>query len=118
MIICTHPGWERLGEALLEEVALRLSRHERLVAFNAKQLACVKVHMPQAPFEVRYRIPCITQNSQLYQAPLTLITEATDETIYGQDFIDAHDVQTKTVLYAVEAYRRLSELVPSLVASV
>ena len=118
LIICTHPGWERLGEALLEEVALRLSRHERLVAFNTKQLACVKVHMPQAPFEVRYGIPCITQVSQLYQAPLTLITEATDETIYGQDFIDAHDVQTKTVLYAVETYRRLSELVPSLVASV
>jgi hypothetical protein len=90
-------------------VALKLSADKNLVAFNAKQLACVKVHMPDAPFEVRYGIPCIRQSGDYYQAPLTLITEATDETVYGQDFIDTHDAQTNTVLYAVEIYRRLAE---------
>jgi hypothetical protein len=90
-------------------VALKLSADKNLVAFNAKQLACVKVHMPDAPFEVRYGIPCIQQSSDYYQAPLTIITEATDETVYGQDFIDAQAAQMNTVLYAVEGYRRLAE---------
>jgi hypothetical protein len=109
LILCAHPGWEKIGEALIDEVALKLSADKNLVAFNAKQLACVKVHMPEAPFEVRYGIPCIRQSGDHYQAPLTIITEATDETVYGQDFIDTHDAQTNTVLYAVEIYRRLAQ---------
>jgi hypothetical protein len=108
LIMCAHPGWEKVGEALMDEVALKLSADKNLVAFNASQLACVKVHMPDAPFEVRYGIPCIQQSSDYYQAPLTIITEATDETVYGQDFIDAHHTQMNTVLYAVEGYRRLA----------
>jgi hypothetical protein len=109
LILCAHPGWEEIGEALMDEVALKLSADKNLVAFNAKQLACVKVHMPEAPFEVRYGIPCIRQVSEYYQAPMTIITEATDETVYGQDFIDTHDAQTNTVLNAVEIYCRLVE---------
>lgn len=109
VIICAHPGWEAIGEAVLEEVARRLGEDKGLVEFNARQLACVKVHMPEAPFEVRYGIPCIQQVSSYYQAPLTLITEATDETVYGQDFIDCQNAQMNTVLYAIEAYRRLAE---------
>lgn len=109
LILCAHAGWETVGEALIDEVALKLSADKNLVAFNAKQLACVKVHMPETPFEVRYGIPCIRQVSEYYQAPLTIITEATDETVYGQDFIDAQEVQTRTVLCAVEAYRRIAE---------
>jgi hypothetical protein len=108
LILCAHPGWETVGETLMDEVARKLSADESLVVFNAKQLACVKIHMPEAPFEVRYGIPCIRQMSEYYQAPLTIITEATDETVYGQDFIDAQRTQTNTVLYAVEAYRRLA----------
>jgi len=107
LILCAHPGWETIGEFLMDEVARKLSADKNLVAFNARQLACVKIHMPDAPFEVRYGIPCIRQTADHYQAPLTIITEATDETVYGQDFIDTHEAQTNTVLYAVESYRRL-----------
>lgn len=108
LIICTHPGWEAAGEALLDEVAKRLAEDKRLVEFNAKQIDCVRLHMPNAPFEVRYGIPVLKQVSSLYQAPMTIITEATDETVYEQIFVDCHEAQTRTVLYAVEAYRRLA----------
>lgn len=108
LIICTHPGWEAIGEALLDEVAKRLAEDKNLVEFNAKQIDCVRLHMPNAPFEVRYGIPVLKQVGSLYQAPLTIITEATDETVYEQIFVDCHDAQTRTVLYAVEAYRRLA----------
>jgi hypothetical protein len=108
LIVCTHPGWEAAGEALLDEVARRLAEDKTLVEFNAKQIDCVRLHMPNAPFEVRYGIPVLKQVNSYYQAPLTIITEATDETVYDQTFIDCHDAQTRTVLYAVEAYRRMA----------
>lgn len=108
LIVCTHPGWEAIGEALLDEVAKRLAEDRKLVEFNAKQIECVRLHMPNAPFEVRYGIPILKQVGSLYQAPLTIITEATDETVYEQIFVDCHEAQTRTVLYAVEAYHRLA----------
>ncbi|MDR6666558.1 M14 family zinc carboxypeptidase [Rhizobium sp. 1399] len=108
LIVCTHPGWEAIGEALLDEVAKRLAEDKSLVEFNAKQIDCVRLHMPNAPFEVRYGIPILKQVGSMYQAPLTIITEATDETVYEQVFVDCHEAQTRTVLYAVEAYRRLA----------
>lgn len=108
LIVCTHPGWEAIGEAILEDVAKRLTEDKSLVEFNARQIDCVRLHMPNAPFEVRYGIPVLKQVSSLYQAPVTIITEATDETVYEQVFVDCHEAQTRTVLYAVEAYRRLA----------
>jgi len=108
LIVCTHPGWEAIGETILEEVAKRLAEDKSLVEFNARQIDCVRLHMPNAPFEVRYGIPVLKQVSSLYQAPVTIITEATDETVYEQVFVDCHEAQTRTVLYAVEVYRRLA----------
>ncbi len=40
-IICTHPGWETIGETLLDEVARRLAEDKNLVDFNAKQIETV-----------------------------------------------------------------------------
>jgi len=108
LIVCTHRGWEAIGETILEEVAKRLAEDKSLVEFNARQIDCVRLHMPNAPFEVRYGIPVLKQVSSLYQAPVTIITEATDETVYEQVFVDCHEAQTRTVLYAVEVYRRLA----------
>jgi len=113
LIICAYPGWEALGDAILDDVARGLSENRDLVAFNARQLECVRVHMPDAPFEVRYGIPCIRQTNSYYQTPLTLITEATDETVYGEDFRLSQDAQTQTVLYAIEAYERLASDLPA-----
>jgi hypothetical protein len=38
--------------------------------------------------------------------PLTLITEAPDETIYGDDFVLMQTAQMNTVIHAVAAYQR------------
>lgn len=40
-------------------------------------------------------------------APLTLIAEFPDETVYGERYRFAHTVQMETVLAAVAAYRDL-----------
>lgn len=107
LILVTHPGWEKTGEALLNDIVAGLAAGlPELIEFNAAQLACVAVHMPDAPFEVRHGIPCIVETNTCYETPLTVITEATDETIYGDSFRNAHDAQTQTVRLAVASYRR------------
>lgn len=112
LILITHPGWEAIGQALLDAVVTGLAAEcPDLIAFNARQLACVAVHMPKAPFEVRQGIPCIVDTSTYYDTPLTIITEATDETIYDDLFRAAHDAQTRTVMLAVAAYRDMAGLV-------
>ena len=113
LILVTHPGWEAIGQALLEAIVTGLATESpALIAFNAEQLACVAVHMPDAPFEVRRGIPCIVETNTTYDTPLTVITEATDETIYDARFRAAHDAQTRTVLLAVAAFRRLMQDAP------
>lgn len=113
LILVMHPGWEAIGQALLDAVVTGLAAEDpALISFNAEQLACVAVHMPDAPFEVRQGIPCIVQTNTYYDTPLTVITEATDETIYDGLFCAAHDAQTRTVLLAVAAFRRLMQDMP------
>ena len=107
LILIAKPGWEEMGEALIEEVAQRLSRNADLVAVNAAQITCFRAHIPEVPFDVRHGIPCFSTVETFYDAPLTIITEATDETIYDDDFRAAHQAQTDTVLFAVAAFRRL-----------
>jgi hypothetical protein len=110
LILVAHPGWEAIGREVLEEIVTGLAEQRpSLITSNAEQLACVAVHMPDAPFEVRHGIPCIVETGTYYDTPLTIITEATDETIYGDLFRDAHEAQTLTVLLAVTAFRRLMQ---------
>ena len=112
LILVAHPGWEAIGQALLDAIVSGLAAEcPALIAFNAEQLACVAVHMPAAPFEVRQGIPCIVDTNTYYDTPLTVITEATDETIYDALFRAAHDAQTRTVLLAVAAFRGLADRV-------
>ena len=108
LILVMHPGWESIGQTLLDDITKGLALEDpALISFNAKQLACVAVHLPDAPFEVRQGIPCIVQTNNYYDAPLTLITEATDETVYNAPFCAAHDAQSRTVMLAMGSFRRL-----------
>lgn len=109
LIMSIHPGWEALGEAILDEVAERLSQDPDLVLFNKMQIDCMKAHAINLPFEIRHGLACSSYVETFMQAPLTLITETPDETVYGQDFVACHEFQMKTVLFAVEAYVRLAE---------
>ncbi|MBU2359975.1 MAG: peptidase M14, partial [Alphaproteobacteria bacterium] len=109
LILCVQPGWEAIGNKLIEEVAFGLSQNSDLVRRNAAQIACFRAHVPDVPFEVKHGIPCFIAENSFYDAPLTLITEATDETIYDEDFQDAHQAQMDTVLLAVASCRYLIE---------
>ena len=102
LILRVHAGWRAAGEQVLETIARRLSQSDRLARFNADQLARYRRYAPHMPFEIRYGIPCHVSETDYGLFPVTLITEAPDETIYGEGFRLQHDAQMESVLAAAE----------------
>lgn len=102
LILRYKEGWRDTALALLEHVTGELAANDRLMAFNAEQLACYQHHSNTMPFQVHNGIPYTATQANGQQAGVTLITEFPDETIYGDEFIFAHSVQAQTVVSACE----------------
>ncbi len=108
LILRHHPGWERAARALLEAVCARVLREvPDLATFNARQRALYECHAGPLPFDAIAGIP-FTQVESMRDAPVTLITEFPDETLYGEAFRFAHTVQMATALAAVQAWQELT----------
>lgn len=106
LLLRHHPGLEAEAEALVDAVAIRVARAlPDLAAFNARQLALAEAHALDPGFDLRHGIPVQVSASDRETAPLTLISEFPDETVYGERYRFAHTVQMETVLAAVAAYR-------------
>jgi hypothetical protein len=107
LIVTHHPGWGRLASRLMAALARRLGADRALVAANARQPAALRRHSHAEPFRVIAGIPCFLTESRRYEAPLTVITEAPDETVHGTEFRRLHTAQMRTVLHAVAIYQKL-----------
>lgn len=108
LLLRHHPGLDGDAQALIEAVTARLARAvPALQAFNARQLALAEAHSLEPGFDLRHGIPVQVSASDREAAPLTLIAEFPDETVYGERYRFAHTVQMETVLAAVAAYRDL-----------
>jgi hypothetical protein len=107
LILRHHPGWAEPGRALLAAVAARLSAVPGLIAFNRRQMEICAAHAGDAPHEAVHGMPCRVAEDARHPVPLTLITEFPDETICGDAFRFAHEVQMTAVLAAEEAYAAL-----------
>ena len=107
LILRHHALWQRPARALLEAVCERLRAVPGLAAFNARQRALYECHAGPMPFEVIDGIAC-TQAQTTHDAPVTLITEFPDETVSGDAFRFAHEVQMHTVLAAVQAWQDIA----------
>ena len=109
LLLRHHPGLDGEADMLIEDVAARLARAvPDLAAFNARQLALAQAHALEPGFELRHGIPVQITASDREAAPLTLISEFPDETVYGERYRYAHTVQMETVLAAVAAYRGMN----------
>lgn len=108
LILRHHAGWQAQGRALLEQVCAALAQVEGLAAFNARQLALYQAHAGELPFELIHGFACMQTDVNRPGAPVTLITEFPDETIDGEAFCFAHEVQLQTVLAAAQAWQELS----------
>jgi hypothetical protein len=104
LIMRHHPEWAAQGRALIERVAERVSQVPGLAAFNRRQIEICSIHSGQPHYEIIHDIPCLIGEDVRHPVPMTLITEYPDETIYGDAFRLAHEVQMQTVLAAEEVY--------------
>jgi hypothetical protein len=107
LILTHHPGWADAADSLLADVSATLAEDSELVAFNRRQLNAVRRHVREEGFQVRNDIPCYLSEATTYATPLTLITEAPDETIYGAAFVMQQQAQLRAALACVDAYSRL-----------
>ncbi|WP_260986368.1 peptidase M14 [Bordetella genomosp. 13] len=108
LVMRYHAGRRRQAERLIDGVTARLARLPGLLDFNARQTALLDAHAGSGArdsFETINGMAVVIAESQQELAPLALLTEFPDETVYGERFRYAHSVQQAAVLAAVEAYR-------------
>ena len=107
LIVAHHKGFGDMAQALLTNVTARLAEDPHLVAFNARQMRAMRAHAIDPAFGVLNGIPYYLSEAATYATPLTVITEAPDESIYGAAFVMQQETQMRAALACVEAYRRL-----------
>ncbi|SAI57846.1 Zinc carboxypeptidase [Bordetella ansorpii] len=105
LVMRHHAGRRQQAERLIEGVTARLAKLPGLLAFNARQTALFEAHAGQRGFETVNGIAVTLAESNRELAPLALLTEFPDETVYGERFRFAHTVQQAAVLAAVQVYR-------------
>jgi hypothetical protein len=109
-----HDGWGERAEALLDRVTRHLGAIPGLLAYNDRQIALYEIHAGETGFRIINGFPCLSSVDNRHVAPLTLITEYPDETIYGDDFITGHTAQMETVLSAYAAWQEIDSKQPSI----
>ncbi|MBV7486793.1 peptidase M14 [Bordetella sp. BOR01] len=112
LLLRHHTGWGEVAEQLMNGVCARLARVPGLVAFNARQAARYEAHAMEKGFDTRHGIACVVAETEQEMAPLSLISEFPDETVYGDAFRYAHTVQMETVLAATAVFQDVARLCP------
>ncbi|QRY65205.1 peptidase M14 (plasmid) [Ensifer sp. PDNC004] len=107
LIMRHHAEWEARAEQLIADVTERLAAVPGLIAYNDAQIALYETHAGETGFRIINGFPCMISVDDRHTAPLTLITEYPDETIYGDAFIAGHEAQKETVLAAYDAFQRI-----------
>jgi hypothetical protein len=105
LVLRHHPGLRERAADMLDQMTARLARTlPDLVRFNARQVAMFQAHALERGFDILNGIPILLTEGHAESCPMVLISEYPDETVYGAAFRFAHEVQTETVLAAVDAY--------------
>lgn len=105
LILLYHPGWEEKGRAILNAVIDALSGNSDLVDLNRQQRDRSSLYAGDFPLEHRKDVPFIVEQAPKELFPLTIITEAPDETVDGDLFRLFHTAQMTAVLAAAGAAR-------------
>lgn len=108
LVLRHHTGWDETALALAGAVTAELATMPGLMAMNARQIGLYGIHAGETGFQMINGFPCLIGCDDRHRVPLTLITEYPDETIYGDDFIAAHEAQARTVLAAHAAWQQLA----------
>lgn len=107
LIIRHHASWERHAEELIDRVTKHLAAIDGLVAYNNAQIRLFEQHAGETGFRIINGFPCLVGVDDRHTAPMTLITEYPDETVYGDAFVKGHTAQMETVLASYDALQAL-----------
>jgi len=113
LIVRYHKGWDEPARSLTEAVTQHLARIPGLLEMNAQQIALFETHAGETGFEMINGFPCLVSLDERNSAPVTLITEYPDETIYDDLFVAGHTAQCETVLAAYEAWQEIMKDSPA-----
>jgi hypothetical protein len=99
--------WREYTFKFTERLTEKLMSLPGVSELNQKQVKLYNQHAGMTNFELINGFPCLISESKETDIPLQLITEYPDETIYGALFIQGHEVQKHTVVYAYEIHQQL-----------
>ncbi|GHC70402.1 peptidase M14 [Limoniibacter endophyticus] len=107
LVMRHHEGWDRRADTMLNHVTRQLGKIPGLITYNDAQIELYEIHAGETGFRIINGFPCLVSVDDRHTAPLTLITEYPDETIYGDDFIAGHTAQMVTVISAYDAMQMI-----------
>ncbi len=117
LILRYQAAYKDLALQWLEVLTESVSRLPGLAEFNRVQLQHYTSYFGADGFELRHGIACMLSQNDQQNIGVKLVTEFPDETIIGEEFVFAQQVQTETVRLACTHWWRLFRA-PSLGAEV
>ncbi len=85
-VLWHHPGLQERALALADRIARRLHDERDVVAHTARAYAASAAHLHNPHYVLVHGLPFVIAERAAALCPLTVITEAPDETIYGASF--------------------------------
>ena len=107
LIVRYRAAYKDLALQWLEALTESVSRLPSVAQFNRVQLQRYESYLGVAGFELKHGVACMLSQNDQQNIGVKLVTEFPDETIAGEDFIFAQQVQTDTVRLACTHWWRL-----------
>ena len=107
LILRHHAAWKTEAHDFITQVTQQLASVPDLLAFNQASIDLYRIHSGETELDLINGFPCWICANDQQSAPLTLITEYPDETIYGDAFIAGHRAQMAAVIAAYDTWQSL-----------
>jgi len=107
LIVRYQAAYKDLALQWLEALTESVSRLPGVAEFNRVQLQRYESYLGPGGFEIKHGIACMLSQNDQQNIGVKLVTEFPDETIAGEDFVFAQQVQTDTVRLACTHWWRL-----------
>jgi hypothetical protein len=107
LIVRYQAAYKDLALQWLEALTESVSLLPGVAEFNRVQLQRYESYLGPGGFEIKHGIACMLSQNDQQNIGVKLVTEFPDETIAGEDFVFAQQVQTDTVRLACTHWWRL-----------
>ena len=107
LIVRYQAPYKDLALRWLEALTESISQLPSVAEFNRTQLKRYESYLGSGGFELKHGVACVLSQNDRQNVGVKLVTEFPDETIVGEEFAFAQQVQTDTVRLAVTHWWRL-----------